>query len=61
MELKSIQPQNGSCTELIKVRHSQCVLLNVMVFGDFSFETNHEACCDEVEFWGKELSDPKVP
>ena len=27
-----------------------------MFYCDFSFDTNQEACCDEVEFWGKESS-----
>ena len=33
------------------------VLLYVMSFGDFPFDTNEEALCDEVEFWGDSWSE----
>jgi serine/threonine protein kinase len=33
------------------------VLLYVMVLGDFPFDTNQEALCDEVEFWGDSWSE----
>ena len=33
------------------------VLLYFMSFGDFPFDTNEEALCDEVEFWGDSWSE----